>query len=186
MNCNMANCRAELIDISGLCNPADVTDVISQYPYWLQMNVSETLEIPVLKPDVEQINSVNISVDIFRADIIKVPVSPVDANGDYVSNLEGKVSTGRKLIIEGQLCQKIVYTANVLDQSIHSAHFYVPFSSYIVVPSEITFTNGTTVDSLNVEFQANACVEDVAIKLLDERTILKQVTLLLYAVPKQS
>jgi hypothetical protein len=27
MNCNMANCRAELIDISGLCNPADVTDV---------------------------------------------------------------------------------------------------------------------------------------------------------------
>ena len=186
MNCNMANCRAELIDISGLCNPADVTDVISQYPYWLQMNVSETLEIPVLKPDVEQINSVNISVDIFRADIIKVPVSPVDANGDYVSNLEGKVSTGRKLIIEGQLCQKIVYTANVLDQSIHSAHFYVPFSSYIVVPSEITFTNGTTVDSLNVEFQANACVEDVAVKLLDERTILKQVTLLLYAVPKQS
>ena len=74
----------------------------------------------------------------------------------------------------------------MLDQSIHSAHFYVPFSSYIVVPSEITFTNGTTVDSLNVEFQANACVEDVAVKLLDERNILKQVTLLLYAVPKQS
>ena len=107
MNCNMANCRAELIDISGLCNPADVTDVISQYPYWLQMNVSETLEIPVLKPDVEQINSVNISVDIFRADIIKVPVSPVDANGDYVSNLEGKVSTGRKLIIEGNYVKKL-------------------------------------------------------------------------------
>ena len=170
MNCNMANCGAELIDISGLCNPADVTDVISQYPYWLQMNIAETLAIPVLKPDVEQINSGNISVD----------------NGDYIPNLEGKVSTGRKLIIEGQLCQKIVYTANVLDQSIHSAHFYVPFSSYIVVPSEITFTNGTTVDSLNVEFQANACVEDVAVKLLDERTILKQVTLLLYAVPKQS
>ena len=88
-----------------------------------------------------------------------------------------------------QICQKVVYTANVLDQSVHSAHFYVPFSSYIVVPNEITFTNGTTtttVDSLNVEFQANACVEDVAVKLLDERTILKQVTLLLYAVPKQS
>ena len=189
MNCNMANCRAELIDISGLCNPADVTDVISQYPYWLQMNVAETLAIPVLKPDAEQINSVNISVDIFRAEVIKVPVSPVDANGDYVPTLEGKVSTGRKLIIEGQLCQKVVYTANVLDQSVHSAHFYVPFSSYIVVPNEITFTNGTTtttVDSLNVEFQANACVEDVAVKLLDERTILKQVTLLLYAVPKQS
>ena len=129
MNCNMANCRAELIDVSGLCNPADVTDVISQYPYWLQMNVSETLAIPVLKPDAEQINSVNISVDIFRAEVIKVPVSPVDANGDYIPNLEGKVSTGRKLIIEGQLCQKIVYTANVLDQSIHCRFIKCRFSS---------------------------------------------------------
>ena len=98
MNCNMANCGAELIDISGLCNPADVTDVISQYPYWLQMNIAETLAIPVLKPDVEQINSGNISVDIFRAEVIKVPVSPVDANGDYIPNLEGKVSTGRKYV----------------------------------------------------------------------------------------
>lgn len=81
---------------------------------------------------------------------------------------------------------KIVYTANVLDQSIHSAHFYVPFSSYIVVPSEITFTNGTTVDSLNVEFQANACVEDVAVKLLDERTILKSSNIITICSSKQS
>lgn len=184
MNCD-TNC--ELINISGLCNPTDVTNVISQYPYWIQMNIPETLSIPDQKPDMEQINSVNISVDIIRREVIKVPVSPVTATGEYVSNLEGKVSTGRKLIIEGQLCQKVVYTANEATQSVHSAHFYVPFSSYIVVPKEISFDNGlTTVDSLNIDFQVNACIEDVAVRMLDLRTILKQVTLLLYAVPNQS
>lgn len=189
MKSNITNCNCELIDISGLCNPSDVTGVISQYPYWIQMNIPETLTIPEQKPDVEQINSVNISVNIIRNEVVKVPVSPVDANGEFIPNLEGKVSTGRKLIIEGQLCQKVVYTANEPDQSVHSAHFYVPFSAYIVVPSEIEFTNGTTtttIDSLDVDFQVNACIEDVAIKMLDFRNILKQVTLLLYAVPNQS
>lgn len=187
MKSNTINCNAELIDISGLCNPMDVTNVISQYPYWIQMNVPETLTIPEQKPDVEQINSVNVSVDIIRKEVVKVPVSPVDANGEYISNLEGKVSTGRKLIIEGLLCQKVVYTANEPEQPVHSAHFYVPFSSYIVVPNEIEFNNGsTTIDSLEVDFQVNSCIEDVAVNMLDLRTILKQVTLLLYAVPNQS
>lgn len=186
MKSNIANCNCELIDISGLCDPKDVTNVISQYPFWIQMNIPETLTIPEQKPDVEQINSVNVSVNIIRAEVVKVPVSPVDANGEFIPNLEGKVSTGRKLIIEGQLCQKVVYTANELDQPVHSAHFYVPFSSYIIVPNEIEFNNGTTIDSLDVDFQVNACIEDVAINMLDLRTILKQVTLLLYAVPNQS
>lgn len=187
MNSNTLNSNCELINISGLCNPADVTNVISQYPYWLQMNIPETLTIPEEKPDMEQINSVNISVDIIRKEVVTVPVSPTLANGNYVSNLEGKISTGRKLIIEGQLCQKVVYTANYEQQPVHSAHFYVPFSSYIVVPNKISFNNGiTTIDSLNVDFQVNACIEDVAIRMLDLRTILKQVTLLLYAVPNQS
>lgn len=182
-----SNTNCGLINISGLCNPDDVTNVISQYPYWLQMNVPETLTIPEEKPDMEQINSVNISVDIIRKEVIKVPASPLDADENYISNLEGKVSTGRKLIIEGQLCQKVVYTANELQQPVHSAHFYVPFSSYIVVPKEIEFNNGqTTIDSLDIDFQVNACIEDVTIRILDARTILKQVTLLLYAVPNQS
>lgn len=189
MESNTLNCNYELIDISGLCDPSDVTDVISQYPYWIQMNIPETLAIPEQKPDVDQLNSLNISVDIIESEVIRVPISPVDKDGNIVSSLEGKISTGRKLIIKGQLCQKVVYTADETNQSVHSAHFYVPFSAYIVVPKEIEFVNGdttTTVDSLNVDFQVNACIEDVAIKMLDKRNVLKQVTLLLYAVPNQS
>lgn len=185
MNSNLLY-ENDLVNISGTCNPTDVRVVISQYPYWYQMNIPEQLTIPPLKPDMEQINSVDISVNIMRSEVIKVPASPLDASGNYISNLEGKISTGRKLIIEGQLCQKISYTADEDEQSTHSAHFYVPFSAYIVVPEEISFNNGQVIkDSLNVNFQVNTCIEDVTVKMLNPRTILKEVTLLLYAVPNQ-
>ncbi|MGX4601788.1 DUF3794 domain-containing protein [Faecalimicrobium sp. JNUCC 81] len=176
-----------LVDISGMCDPKDVTTVISENPYWLQMSVTETLNIPTQKPDMEQINSVNVSVNIIRQEVIQVPESPT-VNGELLPNLEGKVSTGRKIIVEGELCQKVVYTANDPEQSVHSAHFYVPFSSYIVVPKTLNLSDNplaTPVDSLNIQYQVNACIEDVIVNMVDERTILKQVTMLVYAVPNQ-
>lgn len=183
------NYNTGIVEITGLGNPNDVTEIISQYPYWLQMNVPETLNIPSQKPDMETINSLNIAVDITRAEVIQVPVSPMDKDG-LQPNLEGKISTGRKIIVEGQLCQQVFYTANVAEQSVHSAHFYVPFSAYIVVPQTIEVTDNSTaprqVDSLNINFQVAACVEDAVVTMVDERTLTKQITLLVYAIPGET
>lgn len=175
MNCN--NCMNSIIDVTGICCPKDTSVVLEKYPYWIQMYIPETLCIPPQKPDVEEINSVNINVNILRKKVVKTPIAE--------ENLEGKKLTGRKLIVEGQLCQKVVYTACDEVQSVHSAHFYVPFSAYIVVPKVIDF-NGESIDSCFVNYQVNACVEDLSIKLIDERCFLKNVTLLLSAVPTQS
>lgn len=186
-NSNSCGCQTGLIEITGLCNPADTTQVISLTPYWKQMYISESLQIPTQKPDVEQINSIDVSVNIIRAEVIKTPRSYDDTGAVPVAqpNLEGRLLSGRKLIIEGQLCQKVVYTALETTQPLHSAHFYVPFSAFIVVPETITF--GTvTEDSFNVNFDVNACIEDVTACVIDKRSILKQVTLMLYAVPTQS
>lgn len=186
-NSTSSSCIKDLVDISGICNPSDVTAVIKNFPYWMQMYVPEQLTIPAQKPDAEVLNSINVSVDILRSEVIKTPQSYDSTGTGIAPNLEGKILTGRKLIIEGQLCQKIEYTADFDEQPVHSAHFYVPFSAYIVVPREITFPNSTEpVDSLDVNFDVNACVEDVSACLLDNRTILKKTTLLLYAVPAQS
>lgn len=188
-NCNFAD---EMIDIIGICSPCDTNDVVSQYPYWKQMHISETLHIPTQKPDIEQVNSVDLSVNIFKKHVVKTPRTYDDTGETPVPlpNLEGKVLTGRKLIIEGQICQKIIYTADESDQPVHSAHFYVPFSSFIVVPEEIIFTdeNGeeTTFDAWDVDFAVTTCIEDANVCVLDERKILKQVTLLLNAVPTRS
>lgn len=188
-NSNSSLCTQELIEVTGICTASDVTAVIKDYPYWIQMYIPETLEIPPQKPDIETINSVNISVDIMRSEVIITPISQENQNGEMVaiSNLEGKRVTGRKLIIEGTLCQKVTYTALLPNQPVHSAHFYVPFSSYIVVPKEYTFPGSTeSIDSLDINYDVNACIEDLSVCALDDRRILKQVTLLLYAVPNQS
>lgn len=186
MNSYSSICGSQTVDITGLGNPSDVSNVISEFPYWTQIYIPETLSIPSQKPDIESLNSINISVNIIRSQVIKTP-KPL--TNEVEVNLEGKILTGRKLVVEGELCQKISYTSCTEEQSVHSAHFYMPFSAYIVVPLEIAanvFGDSditSPVDSLDIDYQINACVEDVTARVLDDRTIIKQVTFLLYAVP---
>lgn len=168
--------------VTGICNPADVTAVIRNTPYWKQMYIPEQVTVPVLKPDIESINSVDITTKIIRKEVIITPSSTTP-------NLEGKSLSGRKLIVEGVLQQTINYTALDTLQSVHTFHSYIPFSSYIVVPAQIDFgtpDSPNIVDSLYINFEVNACVEDVSVSLLSPTQILKQVTLLLYAVPTRS
>jgi hypothetical protein len=183
--CNLDSC---LIDVTGLCTPSDVTEIISTNPFWQQQYIIENLIVPEQKPDIEQINSINVGVEILKQTVIKTPRSFTNTTPPVpVPNLEGKLLTGRKLVIEGEICQKILYTADEATQPVHSVDFFVPFSSFIVVPREITTTdangNPVTVDTLTVNFTVGVCVENVFACLEDNRTIFKQVVMLLYAVP---
>lgn len=175
-------CASSIGAVTGICNPADVTAVIKNSPYWKQMYIPERVSVPVLKPDIESLNSVDISAEILRKEVIVTPASTTP-------NLEGKSLSGRKLIIEGVLKQTINYTALETTQPVHTFHSYVPFSSYIVVPAEIDFgtaVDPNRVDSLYVNFEVNACIEDISVSLISTTEVLKQVTLLLYAVPTRS
>lgn len=162
MNCCV---KDQIIDIVGLCDISSID--LNSFPYWTQISIPETLILPESKPDIEQINSVSVSVEIIRRKVIITPVSKAP-------NEEGKNLSGNKLIVEGTLCQSVSYTADLPAQSVHSAHFVVPFSAYIVIPQ--------TTD-LNINYQVNACVEDVFIKNICKRQIFKNVTVLLQAVP---
>lgn len=183
LQCNSSSqCFNLATDISGLTDPTDITAVIRNAPYWKQMYVTEKVTVPTQKPNIESLNAINVSVEIIRKDVIITPKSTVP-------NLEGKSLSGRKLIIEGILSQVINYTALETTQPVHTFHAYVPFSSYIVVPETIDFGTPSApdkVDSLNINFEVNACIEDVSVSLLSAREVIKQVTLLLYAVPTRS
>ena len=182
LQCNSSQCFNLATDISGLTDPTDITAVIKNAPYWKQMYLTEKVSVPPQKPSIETINSVNVSVDIIRKEVIITPQSTAP-------NLEGKSLSGRKLIIEGVLSQVINYTALEPTQPVHTFHAYVPFSSFIVVPETIDFrtpSNPDEVDSLNINFEVNACLEDVSVSLYSPREVIKQVTLLLYAVPTRS
>jgi hypothetical protein len=168
-NCCLNN---DIVDIVGLCNPEDIDLTMSNF--WTEIVVDESLILPEQKPDIEQINSVNISVQITRKKVVPTPISTGP-------NYEGKLVTGRKLIVEGLLCQTISYTALVANQSLHTAHFQVPFSAFIVVDKII----GTT-DTLKVNFDVIPCVEDVFIVKFSNREIFKNVNLFLQAIPAKN
>lgn len=127
-------------------------------------------------------------------------------------NAEGTCLSGRKLIIEGVLKQKVVYTGLVPSQSVHSVHNEVPFTAYVIpyakfvgiepeenitviadaegAPCETITITGYPYDpehlptvDLCEEFCVNGYVEDIFAYAMDCRTIFKNVTLFLHAKP---
>ena len=182
MSCYPSCTNASLLNITGICNKSDVSNILNQYPYWYQMIVPEHLTIPDENPEISVIESLNITVDIYRKKVILVPESPTNANGDFIPNLEGEISTGRKLVIEGQICQNIVYSTGDEASPSYAINFYYPFSSYIVLPQTITTATGD-VDTINIDFDVNFCIEDVRVTIEEPRKLLAEVIMLLYATP---
>jgi hypothetical protein len=113
-------------------------------------------------------------VEIISQRVVKTPVRKQGGEDTAIENEEGIVTTGRKLVIEGILRQKAVYTAAVKSQSVHSAEFDVPFSAFIILPV------GT---SLTTKYAIDACIEDIFVSHCTKRQIFKNVTLFIKATP---
>lgn len=202
---------------------------------WQEISVPEVITVNKVK--IEDINEVNISVKIDSVKLVETPFSSknyqvalLDSDGNVVyvdgivqtcdcckvftieENSEGTCLSGRKLVVEGRLKQKIIYTADTTLQSVHSIEVEYPFSTYIIAYANFSNTTGllgqiVVIDPLDdtktitiegylyhhnnpievnmcEEFCVNVCVEDVYVKLLDNSTIFKNVTLFISAKPK--
>ena len=170
------------IVISGVCPPEKIRNLITtnMEKYWNEISVPEVLTIPSFKPDVEQILSINSKVEIMCQKVIETPIATqnrvapgqvVVANGKNLANLN---LTGRKLIIEALLRQRITYVSSTDCQSVHSAHFDIPISTYIMVPQKTLLTD---------KFKIVPCIEDIYACILNPRQIFKNTTLFFKAVP---
>ncbi|MCX7615579.1 MAG: DUF3794 domain-containing protein [Clostridiales bacterium] len=160
-------CVDSAVEIVGLCDPLKIVFEDVQNPKdrnWSEISIPEVLTLPCQKPNIESIDKVYIKVKIISKRIIATPVG--------TKNEEGTKLTGKKMLVEGILCQKIVYTAAVCQQSVHSAHFNVPFSTFIVLNPEISLTDTVCIET---------CIEDVFVKAVNCRQIFKNVTLFLRA-----
>lgn len=154
----MASIVKNLIEIAGLA------DKLPEHPTaFKQFTVQEMLKLPIAKPDIEQIVKVVAQVVITSTKVIRTPKG---------TSLEGQILTGFKLIIEGEVRQKIEYVADEVTQSVHAAHYDVPFSTFIVLPN--TFVVGTPVTVM-------AYIEDIFIEMINKREMFKNVTILLDA-----
>lgn len=184
--------------------------------------VAVVAAIPVVGPAVAAaVDALLAAVDV----VIQTLLSAVDAILGAVTligtttyfaltpNEEGTCLTGRKLIIEGMLHQKVVYTGLVETQSVHSTHNEIPFTAYIIPyakfdgltyeenitvidssatdPCQTITINGFAYDPDNPpivdiceEFCVSSYVEDIFAYAMDTRTIFKNVTLFLIAKPE--
>ncbi len=146
---------------------------------WVQFFISEIVDVPVEKPDIEEIVGVNSCVEIISQKVIRTPQvtgftlpNGTVVPGQSIPNAECTNLTGKKLIIEGFLKEKVLYTALNTTQSLHSASFSVPFSVFIVVSADTP---------LNACFKITPIVEDVFACHLSERSIFKNTTIFINA-----
>lgn len=147
--------------IKGVCPTSKIVSLLNDgTKTWTEFFIPEVLNVPTQKPDIEQILSVTSNLDILCQKVINSP--------EAVANHEGITLTGKKLIIEAVLRQRIVYVSKTLEQSVHSAHFEVPFSIFIVVPKTTKLTD---------KFKVFPCIEDIFVCALNERQIFKNTTI---------
>lgn len=142
---------------------------------WVQFFIPKVVDIPAQKPDMEEIISVQSSVQIISRRVIKTPTvtgytnaAGVFVPGNEIDNAEGTRLTGRKLIVEGLLHQKVIYTADVPQQSVHSAHFSIPFSVFIVVAGDTPLIQ---------QVDVTAAIEDIFVCQLSARSIFTNTTI---------
>ena len=157
-------------DVIGLCDISKIgtKGEVANNSTWTQITIPEILTVPKNKPNIESIDKIYINVRIESTRIIATPKT--EAN---VTSTEGLKLTGRKLLVDGYLCQTIVYTANNCYQTVHSSSFRVPFCTYIVIESNADIDTD--------KYCVKGCIEDVFAKPLNERTIFKNVSLFLNA-----
>lgn len=164
----------DFVQIIGIANPNEFPVINEDNPS-TQMAIQERLTIPDVKPDVEQINTLLIEAVITGTRTIFTP-------------------TGVKVVVDGFLRQKVIYTALVEEQSVHSAHFEHPFCTFVDIP--LAIPTGETVASflaslglsLNdvVTGPVNVLIEDVEISLLDPRTVSKCVIIFVYTTVNEA
>lgn len=138
--------------------------------YFAQVSVPETIIIPEQKPDIEQIISVTVDTAIESLRIVDTPC---------VKSFEGQSLSGKKLIVELKLIEKVIYVADEPTQSAHAAHFENTFKSiFVMVPKTV---NHAAIEDLFQQGRliVTPYIEDIYAELIDARKIFKNITLLL-------
>jgi uncharacterized repeat protein (TIGR01451 family) len=128
-----------------------------------QISIDEYLTIPLQKPDIEEINDLKVNVKINKYNIVKTSIA---------KSSEGQILSGYKLVLHGNIDQVVEYTSCEFTQSINSVHYSIPFSSYIILPSDFI---------LGSKLEVQGTIEDVYFTKVNKRCFFRNITVLLIA-----
>jgi hypothetical protein len=130
------------------------------------LHLRNVMKISEDNPDVEQIVTITVNVDIGNTRIVE---SAGGKSGDR-SDKGGEALKIRKLEIEGRVLQKIEYISGLNDNPVFSATFVLPFNTFVVLGEEMKSYSG---------FEVTGYIRNVLVKLLDKRKIYNNVLLVL-------
>ncbi|MPQ44197.1 SPOCS domain-containing protein [Clostridium tarantellae] len=155
-------------EVIGLCDVNTFTKKLGPFHNrpWTEITIPAISTLDCNNIGIEAIQKVYVNVFITSTKIIDTPESPR-------VNSEGLTLTGKKLLIDGYVCENIVYTALTESQNINTISFNLPFCTFIVI-------EGNT-DIFNDTYCVKYCIEDVFISLIDCKTLFQNITLFLYA-----
>lgn len=166
--CKKCNCFENIPVIKGICEPQKIDCLLKDNSrYWNEIFVPEILTIPECKPNINQVLTVTSSVKVMCQKVIETPRSKDES-------YEGLSLTGRKVIIQALLRQRITYVSDKECKSVHSAHFDIPISLYLVVPNTTEFIE---------KFKVETCIEDIYACVLNGRQLFKNTTLFVKIKP---
>jgi len=138
--------------------------------YFTELAIPEIIKIPDIKPDIEQLVSVMVEAEISSMRLIDTPC---------VKSYEGQMLSGKKLVLELKLREKVVYVADEASQPVHAAHYEEVLKSvFIIVPR---YVEGIPIEAM---LKANRVkvtpyIEDIYAEQKDKRTVFKNITLLI-------
>ena len=140
---------------------------------WTQITVDGTIFTPLNIESIKEIDSINAKVKILQKKLLKAPSAL--KNRDF----EGLKGGERLIKVEGLICFSINYIpfSSSSDEKIHTIHDTMPFSTVIDLPSRDS--NGR--DTLDFLYTISACIEDIRLNSIVDRTLNLTVILIISA-----
>lgn len=174
---------ANNINIVGVCSQNKIQNAIAcncSTNTWTEFLLCEIVALPIQNIDIESIIEIHSFVEIISQRVVKTPVvegyTPPNGTpvlGQNVPNRECTHLTGKKLVIEGLLKQKIIYTALVNEQSLNTVNYITPFSTFIIIDSNT---------HINQSFKVTPYIESSNACNLGERNIYKTTSIFISVV----
>ncbi|MBF8984565.1 DUF3794 domain-containing protein [Lutibacter sp. B2] len=126
-----------------------------------EVHIQEISYLDVKKTDMQDLLRTFAKVEIINTKMMNTPKG---------ISQDGQILTGMKLLVEGRIIQKIEYIANNISQPVYETHFYIPFSTYVILGKEFNYYS---------KVEVTPYIEDIYIRQISERKIFQSILLAL-------
>ena len=146
-----------------ICRPNSCIQSIlpEKAKYFKEEILCDTLAIPVQKPDMERILDLVAWAEVEDFKLIETEVG---------LSHEGQRLTGKKLVTEIRIKEKLTYVADEPTQSGHAAHYEKLKSIFVILPEMIDGKDVCALVRAN-RIQITPYIEDVCYRQLNEREL---------------